>query len=69
LGILSEQFEAIRARNPDTFFLSACRWRDENASSTFPPHLPVSEANKTGEKQLPGACPRLRIEPVCTLIP
>jgi hypothetical protein len=38
-----------------------------NKQTRFNPslaHLPVSEANKTGEKQLPGASPRLRIEPV-----
>jgi hypothetical protein len=43
-----------------------------NKQTRFNPslaHLPVSEANETGEKALTGACPRCRFEPVPSLSP
>ena len=69
LGIAFLLFVARFYHNPGTVFLFACDRRAKDAPSTLPTHLPVSEANKTGEKALTGARPRRRFEPVPSLFP
>ncbi len=68
-GIAFLIFVARFFHNPGTVFPFACDRPNKDAPSTLPTHLPVSEANKTGEKALTGACPRRRFEPVPSLFP